>query len=196
MPGGSRFGAICVYCASSPGTDPRWGRLADDLGGLLGSNGIRLVYGGGRAGLMGRVADACLATGGEVTGVIPVGLFDREVAHRGLTELVEVRTMHERKTVMFERSDAFVALPGGFGTLEELAEVITWAQIGVHRKPIACVDADGYWQPLFAFVERAVGEGLMRPSNASLVARAGSVSEVLDVLAAYDAPYEPKWVDP
>lgn len=196
MSGGNRFGAVCVYCASSPGTDPRWGRLADEFGGLLGSHGIRLVYGGGRAGLMGRVADACLAAGGEVTGVIPVGLFDREVVHRGLTELVEVRTMHERKTVMFERSDAFVALPGGFGTLEELAEVITWAQIGVHRKPIACVDVDGYWQPLFAFVDRAVGEGLMRPSNASLVARASSVAEVLDVLAAYDAPYEPKWVDP
>jgi hypothetical protein len=191
-----RLAAICVYCASSTGFDPVWARAADEMGALLADHAIRLVYGGGRAGLMGRVADACLAAGGEVTGVIPTGLFDREVAHRGVTELVEVHTMHERKTVMFERADAFVALPGGFGTLEEVAEVITWAQIGVHAKPIACVDIEGYWQPLFTFIERAVASGLMRGSNARLVARAASVADVLGVLSAYDAPYEPKWVDP
>ncbi len=169
--------------------------MADELGTLLAAEGIRLVYGGGRAGLMGRVADACLANGGAVTGVIPIGLFDREVAHHGVTELIEVRTMHERKTIMFERSDAFVALPGGFGTLEEIAEVITWAQIGVHRKPIACVDARGYWQPLFDFIDRAVGEGLMKPSNARLVARAASVHDVLDALSSYDAPTSPSgWI--
>lgn len=191
-----RFSSICVYCASSSGTDPIWGQVADELGALLASERIRLVFGGGQAGLMGRVADACLAGGGEVTGVIPIGLFDREIAHRGVTELVEVRTMHERKTIMFDRADAFVALPGGFGTLEEVAEVITWAQIGVHTKPIACLDIRGYWQPLFDFIDGAVANGLMKERNARLVSRAESVGEVLDVLAAYDAPYEPKWVDP
>jgi uncharacterized protein (TIGR00730 family) len=189
------FDAICVYCASSMGSDPSWGAAADEVGELLAGSGIRLVYGGGKAGLMGRVADACLAAGGQVTGVIPVGLFDREVAHRGLSELIEVQTMHERKTIMFERADAFIALPGGFGTLEEVAEVITWGQIGVHTKPIACVDLKGYWTPLFDFIERAVSEGLMKESNARLVSRAESVATVLDVLRAYDAPYEPKWLD-
>jgi uncharacterized protein (TIGR00730 family) len=191
-----RFESICVYCASSTGTGLVWGRVADEMGALLANEQIRLVYGGGKAGLMGRIADSVLANGGQVTGVIPTGLFDREVAHRDVTELIEVHTMHERKMAMFERADAFVALPGGFGTLEEVAEVITWAQIGVHAKPIACLDVDGYWQPLFEFIERAVSSGLMKPSNARLVARATRVDEILDVLGSYDAPYEPKWVDP
>jgi uncharacterized protein (TIGR00730 family) len=190
------FSAICVYCASSPGFDPKWAASADELGRLLASENITMVYGGGRAGLMGRAADACLEAGGSVTGVIPTGLFDREIAHRGLSELIEVGSMHERKTLMFERSDAFIALPGGFGTLEELAEVITWAQIGMHNKPIVCVDLNRYWAPLFTFIDRAVEEGLMKASNAKLVSRVDSVAGALDALRAYDSRYEPKWLDP
>jgi uncharacterized protein (TIGR00730 family) len=149
---------ICVFCGSSTGRAERYAESARDLGGLLAKRGIGLVYGGASVGTMGVLADAALQAGGEVIGVIPDALTTRELAHRGLSELHEVPGMHERKAKMAELSDGFLALPGGAGTLEELFEVWTWAQLGIHRKPIGLVDVDGYYQPLIRFVEHMVRE--------------------------------------
>ncbi len=187
--------AVCVYCASSTGSDPALGAAAADLGRTLAESRIRLVYGGGAVGLMGIVADATLAAGGEVVGVIPKGLFSREVAHTGLTELHEVTSMHQRKQLMFELADAFVALPGGFGTLEELAEVVTWAQLGLHAKPIVLVDLDGFWQPLIDQFDRMVERGVLKPGNRALVVAVPSVDGVLGAFANDTPPHEPKWID-
>src|SRR5690606_8051923 len=137
----------------------------------------------------------CLAAGGEVTGVIPRGLFRREVEHRGVTELIEVESMHERKQLMFDLSEGFVALPGGFGTLEEVAEVTTWAQPGIHAKPVAVLDVLGFWQPLLDWIEAAYGEGLIREKHRGLIARVGSVPELLPALAAYRVEPTEKWLD-
>lgn len=145
------------------------------------------MYGGGQVGLMGELADACLDEGGRVVGVIPVGLFSREVGHTGLTELLEVASMHERKQLMYDRSDAFIALPGGLGTLEELAEVATWSQLGLHRKPIALLDVDSFWDPLVAQLDRMVSAGLLKPKNRGLIQRARTAGEALDILAAAPA---------
>lgn len=185
---------MCVYCASSTGSDPLLPAAAETLGRTLAERGIRLVYGGGAVGLMGIVADAALAAGGEVEGVIPVGLFSREVGHTGLTRLHEVGSMHERKQLMFELADAFVALPGGFGTLEELAEVTTWAQLGLHTKPIVLVDLDGFWQPLLDQLDRMVERGVLKPRNRALVRAVGDVDAVLDAIAAYSVEPEAKWI--
>lgn len=145
---------------------------------------------------MGIVADAVMAAGGAVTGVIPTGLFSREVAHRGITELVEVSTMHERKTAMFDAADAFVALPGGLGTLEELAEILTWSQIGVHDKPIGVLDVNGYWDPLFAWLDGAVDSGFMKAKNVDLLLRSNEIDDLLDRLGSYDPPRVEKWLGP
>lgn len=190
-----RFRSLCVYCGSSPGFDPVHGDAARELGALLAANGIRLVYGAGAVGLMGIVADAVLAAGGEVVGVIPTGLFSREVGHRGLTELVEVGSMHERKQLMFELSDAFVALPGGYGTLEELAEMTTWAQLGIHSKPIAVLDVGGFWTPLLQFVDRAIAEGFVKEKQRGLIVAVDRVADLLGALAAYHVEPTEKWLD-
>lgn len=178
------LGSLCVYCGSKVGRDPRHEAVAAELGTALGRAGVRLVYGGGSVGLMGVVADAALAAGGEVLGVIPVGLFTTEVGHGGLTELVEVGSMHERKARMAAEADAFLALPGGLGTLEELAEIATWAQLGIHSKPVAVLDVDGFWAPLLTFLDSAVAAGFLRPEHRALVTRLDSVDEVLPALAA------------
>ena len=149
----SKINAICVYCGSSPGTEPAFLEAAQKLGKTLAENGVRLVYGGGSVGLMGALAEAVLKHGGEVTGVIPEFLTRRERPRRLAQELVVTRDMHERKRTMFERADAFVALPGGLGTLEELVEQLTWAQLGRHKKPILIANIGGYWDPLLALVE-------------------------------------------
>jgi uncharacterized protein (TIGR00730 family) len=146
--------AVCVFCGSSAPADPCYRDAARALGALVARRGIGLVYGGGSVGLMGELADAALSHGGRVTGVIPAGLFAREVGHTGLTELREVASMHERKQLMYDLSDAFVALPGGLGTLEELAEVATWSQLGLHSKPVVLLDVDGFWEPLATQLER------------------------------------------
>lgn len=161
----------------------------------MAARGIRLVYGGGAVGLMGLLADTVLANGGLVTGVIPLALFPKEVAHPGCTELVTVDSMHERKREMFDRSDAFVALPGGFGTLEEIAEVTTWAQIGMHQKPVGVLNVDGYWDGLLGFFDRAVDDGLLREQNRDLLLRASSPDDLLTVLSRYEGSAEPKWLD-
>lgn len=160
---------ICVFCGSSPGHDPRYAALADDVGALLARRGLGLVYGGGKVGLMGRLADAALAAGGEVIGVIPERLVEREVAHQGLSTLHVVGSMHERKAQMARLSAAFLALPGGLGTLEELFEVWSWAQLGYHGKPCGLLDVNGYFAPLAAFLDRAVEEGFLQPRHRAVL---------------------------
>jgi uncharacterized protein (TIGR00730 family) len=186
---------VCVYCASSPGSDPAIHAATRALGRLLVAEGLELVYGGGKAGLMGVVADAVMEAGGKVTGVIPRRLFPREIAHRGITELIEVESMHARKTRMFELADAFIALPGGFGTLEELFEVTTWAQLGIHQKPIGVLNLGGYYDALLRFLDRAVQEGLLRPDNRAIVVDRDEPAALLEALRAYVPKPTPKWIE-
>jgi uncharacterized protein (TIGR00730 family) len=188
--------SLCVFCGSSTPSDARYRDTARALGALVASTGIELVYGGGRVGLMGAIADAALAAGGRVVGVIPTGLFSREVAHTELTELHEVGSMHERKQLMYDLADGFVALPGGLGTLEELAEVTTWSQLGLHAKPVVLLDVDGFWDPLVAQLDRMVAVGLLKPSNRMLIQRAGSPEDAMAALASARPPREEKWITP
>jgi len=180
----TELAAVGVFCGSSPGHDPSHLELARSVGAALAARGVTLVYGGGQVGLMGATADACLAGGGRVVGVIPGALFAREVVHPHLGELHEVATMHERKALMYDRSDGFLALPGGLGTLDELCEVATWAQLGLHAKALVLVDVDGFWDPFVAMLDRMVAAGFLLPRNRALILRAGGADEALDVLAA------------
>lgn len=160
---------VCVYCGSSPGARPAYLEAATSLGSHLARDGKRLVYGGACVGVMGRVADAVLEAGGEVVGVIPQGLMERDLAHQGLTQLHVVATMHERKAMMAELSDAFMALPGGIGTFEELFEILTWAQLGIHQKPCGLLNVAGYYDQLLAFLDHSVREGFLAPKHRSLL---------------------------
>lgn len=187
--------AICVYCASSPGDDPALSEAAVTLGTHLAAENIELVYGGGAVGLMGRIADTVMDAGGTVTGIIPTSLMPKEVAHRGLTELVEVTSMHARKAAMIERSDGFVALPGGFGTLEELAEVLTWSQLGLHAKPIGLVNVGGFYDGLLSFFDRAVADGVLKQSNRDLLLTSPDPVELVGLLQHHRPIREPKWSD-
>ena len=182
------IGSLCVYCGSRVGTDPRNVAVATELGGLMAAAGVRLVYGGGSVGLMAAVADSVMANGGVVTGVIPKGLFRTEIGHPGITELIEVGSMHERKARMAAEADAFVALPGGLGTLEELAEIATWAQLGIHAKPVGVLDVDGFWAPLLEFLDGAVEAGFLSAENRDLVVRIDDVADVLPVLSTRCVP--------
>lgn len=187
---------LCVFCGSSSPADPRYRDAARALGELLASVGIDLVYGGGRVGLMGEIADAALATGGRVFGVIPIGLFQVEVAHVQLTELREVGSMHERKQLMYDMSDGFIALPGGLGTLEELAEVTTWSQLGLHAKPVVLLDVDGFWDPLVAQLDRMVSVGLLKPAGRALIQRADTPGGALAALQSARPTAEHEWITP
>jgi uncharacterized protein (TIGR00730 family) len=187
--------AVCVYCGSSTGFDPAYAAMARRLGAGLVDRDLRLVYGGGSVGLMGIVADEVLARGGEVTGVIPRGLFTREIAHAGLTELHEVASMHDRKHLMFDLSDAFVALPGGLGTLEELAEITTWAQLGLHDKPIVLLDVNEFWSPLLDLLDRAVRDGFLRDENRALLTHVDGIDALFAELQRPRAPMVDKWID-
>ena len=180
----TRTFSLCVYCGSRAGADPAHLQAAEQLGQAIGRRGWRLVYGGGRVGLMGAVADATLAAGGTVVGVIPESLMRLEVGHRGLSELLVVRTMHERKQAMAERADAFVALPGGIGTFEELFEVWTWRHLGYHQHPIGLLDVKGYYEPLMAFLDRSLVEGFVNEAQMAMVERQSNVEELLDRLHA------------
>jgi uncharacterized protein (TIGR00730 family) len=181
---------LCVYCGSSRGNDERHREAATRLGTLLAEAGIELVYGGGRVGLMGLIADAALARNGRVTGIIPGHLHDREVPHPN-ARLELVGSMHERKQRMFELADAFVTLPGGLGTLDETIEIITWKQLDLHDKPVLVVDIAGYWAPLLALVEHAIAEGFAPERARNFFRRVGSVEEVLPLLAALPEPQRP-----
>ncbi|HET6949722.1 MAG TPA: TIGR00730 family Rossman fold protein [Acidimicrobiales bacterium] len=188
---------LCVFCGSSDGARPDYAAAADELGVALAARGIGLVYGGAHVGLMGRVADACRAAGGRVTGVIPERLVEAEVAHTGLDDLRVVGSMHERKALMADLSDGFLALPGGFGTLEEFCEVLTWSQLDLHPVPKPCglLDVAGYYTPLVALFDRGVDEGFIRPVHRGLVLSASGVDDLLDALAAWTPPPPVrKWV--
>jgi len=187
--------SVCVYCASSPGNNPKVTTAARALAEHIADAGLELVYGGGTVGLMGLIADTVMARNGTVRGVIPTQLFPREIAHRGLTQLIEVSSMHERKTKMFDLADAFIALPGGFGTLEELAEVTTWAQLGIHSKPIGLLNVDGYYDGLVQWLGRAVGDGLLRADNRSLLLEATDPVTMLERLRAYEPSAAKQWLD-
>ncbi len=190
-----RYRSICVFSGSSPGHRKSYAQMAERLGRELASRGVRLVYGGGNIGLMGIVADAVLTAGGHVTGVIPHALAAREVAHLGVTDLRLVSSMHERKSIMSELSDAFIALPGGLGTLEEFCEVLTWAQLGLHQKPCGLLDVDDYYRPLREFFAQGVREGFLTEMHASLVIAASDPVELLAKFAAFEPAPVPQWID-
>jgi len=175
--------SLCVFCGSSSGNDARHREHAIALGQRLAARGIGLVYGGARVGLMGTLADAVLAGGGQVIGVIPEGLVEREIAHAGLSELIVTANMHARKAAMAARSDAFLALPGGLGTLEELFEVWTWAELGLHTKPCALLDQTGYYAPLLAFLNQVVDQGFMKPAQLAHLMVDSDPDRLLDRLA-------------
>ena len=175
--------ALCVFCGSNPGTDPAYVAAAQAVGAGLAQRGIGVVFGGGRVGMMGALADAAQAAGGRVTGVIPRDLMAREIGHTGIDDLRVVGSMHERKALMAELSDAFLALPGGIGTLEELFEVYTWAQLGLHAKPIGLLDVAGFYAPLAAFLDHVVEQGFLRSATRSALTVSGDLDELLAALA-------------
>jgi uncharacterized protein (TIGR00730 family) len=185
---------VCVFCGSSPGVRPEYRRAAEELGALLAGRGIGLVYGGAKVGIMGAVADAVLAGGGEAIGVIPTALVSKEVAHQGLTQLHVVHTMHERKALMADLSDGFVALPGGFGTFEEFCEVLTWSQLGFHPKPCGLLNVASYYAPLLALFDHGVSEGFIRPQHRALVLTETDPATLLERMDAFVPPSGDKWI--
>ena len=185
---------VCVFCGSSVGVRPVYAKAARDMGTLLARKGIAVVYGGGNVGLMGVLADAALAAGGEVIGVIPAVLAEREIAHTGLSDLRIVDSMHTRKALMAELADAFVALPGGVGTFEEFFEAVTWTQLGLHRKACGLLDVDGFYTPLVDFIDHAVAEGFIKPIHRTAVVIDPDAEALLSKLATTIVPDVPKWI--
>ena len=185
---------VCVFCGSSHGVRPAYAESARALGQALVARGLGLVYGGGNVGLMGVVADAVLAAGGEVIGVIPHALMAREIGHAGVTTMHVVDSMHERKALMAETADAFIALPGGVGTFEELFEAITWTQLGVHAKPCGLLNVDGFYDDLLRFLDHAWTEGFIKPETRAIVKASAEPAELLDLLAGAEMPDVPRWI--
>ncbi|UCV08042.1 TIGR00730 family Rossman fold protein [Dechloromonas denitrificans] len=190
---------ICVFCGSNPGHNPLYRSEAEKLGRLLAARGIELVYGGGNVGLMGAVADACLAAGGAAIGVIPEALMGKEVAgrhveHRALTRLEVVDSMHTRKARMAELADGFIALPGGFGTFEEFCEILTWGQLGFHVKPMGLLNVNGFYDPLLALFDHAVGEGFLREQNRAMALADTDIERLLDQMTTYRPEPVSKWL--
>jgi len=185
---------ICVFCGSSPGSRPEYRTAAEEMAAELVRRNIGLVYGGGNVGLMGVIADAVLRAGGEAVGVIPEHLMAREVGHKGLTKLHVVRSMHERKALMADLSDAFVALPGGFGTLEEFCEVVTWTQLGLHAKPCGILNVLGYYSPLLRMFDHAVEERFLKPENRALVLARNQPADLLRALEDWRPTHIEKWL--
>lgn len=193
MSSASRY--LCVFTGSSPGADPAFGRAATQFGAEMVARGYDLVYGGGRVGLMGAVADSVLAAGGRAVGVIPRSLMGKEVAHDGLDELEVVTSMHERKRRMADLAAAFVALPGGMGTLEELSEVLTWAQLGIHSKACGLLNVGGYYDALLAHLDHAVEQRFLRPEHREILQEADSIAALLDRIERYTPVHVGKWMD-
>ena len=187
--------SLCVYCGSSAGRQTEYRQAARELADALVDRRIRLVYGGASVGLMGELADQVLARGGKAIGVMPQGLVDREVAHQGLSELKVVGSMHERKAMMAELSDGFIAMPGGLGTLEELFEILTWSQLGIHQKPCGLLNVRGYYDGLLGFLNLAVSEQFIRAPHRQLLITDPTVNPLLDAMAAYQSPVEHRWLD-
>ncbi|HIA55316.1 MAG TPA: TIGR00730 family Rossman fold protein [Candidatus Melainabacteria bacterium] len=184
---------VCVFCGSSPGIKQEYAVGARELGLVLAKQNIDLVYGGGHVGLMGIVADAAMSAGAKAIGIIPRCLADKEVAHKGLTELKIVQTMHERKAQMSELSDGFIAMPGGFGTLEELFEVITWAQLGIHKKPFGLFNIDGFFDKLIEFIDYQVEQGFVPERHREMVIVADEAEELVELLANFQPVAQEKW---
>ncbi len=188
---------VCVFCGSSAGRRATYADSARAMGALLAGQGVGIVYGGSALGMMGALADAALAAGGRVTGILPRGLMEREIGHPGLTELRVVESMHERKALMAELARAFIALPGGIGTLEELFEIWTWAQLGLHSRPLGVLNAGGYFDGLLQFLDTAVVEGFVRPAHRALVLVDSSAERLVQRMTAWKPPArEPKWISP
>lgn len=185
---------ICVFCGSSHGDHSRYADAARNLGQQLATRGIGLVYGGGNVGLMGVLADAALAGGGEVIGVIPHALFAKELGHTGISDLRIVHTMHERKSLMATLADGFIALPGGFGTLDELCEIVTWAQLGIHHKPCAVLNVDGYFDGFLQFLDTAVAQGFLRSEHRALLIVSPQLNDLLEQMADYRSPIHEQWL--
>jgi uncharacterized protein (TIGR00730 family) len=186
---------ICVFCGANSGNRPAFRAAARGFGRMLAERGIELVYGGGNVGLMGEIADAALEAGGYAIGVIPRALLEKELGHRDVQELIVVTTMHERKAKMAELADAFVALPGGFGTLDELCEVLTWTQLGFHQKPCGVLDVEGYFRPLSELFDRAVECGFLRAENRAIVLEESDPERLLARLASWRPEPAPKWIE-
>ncbi|WP_309645723.1 TIGR00730 family Rossman fold protein [Phenylobacterium sp.] len=189
-----KLASVCVFCGSSPGGDPAYRAAAETLGRAVANRGQRLVYGGAKVGLMGALADAALDAGGEVVGVIPAALADKEIAHDGLSRLEIVASMHERKARMAELSDGFIALPGGVGTLEEIFEIWTWGQLGFHAKPAGFLNALGYYNALRNFVDHAVGEAFLQAPHRDMIIFREDTAQMLDAMDAYAPPVVEKWI--
>jgi uncharacterized protein (TIGR00730 family) len=190
-----RLQSLCVYCGSSPGARPEFTQAAQELGEELAIRGIRLIYGGGNVGLMGRIADAALARGGAVIGVIPHHLADLELAHTGATEMHRVNSMHERKAMMAELSDGFIAMPGGIGTLEELFEVMTWLQLGLHPKPVGLLNVAGFYDGLLWFLDHLVDERFLRPEHRAMLISDDDVNSLLHRMETFEGAGIGKWLD-
>jgi uncharacterized protein (TIGR00730 family) len=186
---------VCVFCGSSTGGGRTYADAARELGAALARHGLGLVYGGGNIGLMGILADAALAHGSEVIGVIPQALVDKELAHRGVTELRIVKSMHERKALMADLSDAFIALPGGYGTLDEFCEILTWAQLGLHRKPCGLINVERFFDPFLAHIDTATQARFIRPQHRALILVEQQPESLLQRLLAYHPPVAHKWID-
>jgi uncharacterized protein (TIGR00730 family) len=187
---------VCVFCGSSPGARPAYAHATAEVARLLADEGIGVVYGGGHVGLMGVLADTTMAAGGEAIGVMPQALVDREIGHTGITELRVVGSMHERKALMADLADAFIALPGGAGTLEELFEVYTWAQLGLHRKPCGLLDVEGYFSGLVGFLDHAVSERFLREEHRAMLIVEGDPRSLIDRLREFEPEaVTPKWID-
>ncbi|EKT4522471.1 TIGR00730 family Rossman fold protein [Pseudomonas putida] len=187
--------SVCVFCGASTGANPAYREAAVALGQAIAKRGLTLVYGGSAVGLMGAVADAAMAAGGDVIGVMPQSLINAEIGHKGLPRLEVVDGMHARKARMAELSDAFIALPGGLGTLEELFEVWTWGQLGYHAKPLGLLDVNGFYEKLGGFLDHIVEEGFVRPQHRAMLLLGRQPNELLDAMGEFVAPVLPKWVD-
>jgi uncharacterized protein (TIGR00730 family) len=190
----SSFSRVCVFCGSQPGARPAYAAAARAMAEAIVAGGAELVYGGGHVGLMGMVADAAMAAGGRVIGVIPEDMAGREVAHHGIDDLRVVASMHERKAMMYDLSDAFVALPGGIGTMEELFEVTTWCALGLQAKPVGLLDVDGFYEHLVAFLDHATTEGLIKGVHRQVLVVRDDPAELLAALAAFEPPPLPRWL--
>ena len=189
--------SVCVFCGSASGANPAYPAAARELGAELVRRDLHLVYGGGRVGLMGEVATAVTAAGGTVVGVIPHALSAKEIAYADATELIVTETMHTRKALMADRADAFLALPGGFGTADELFEILTWAQLGIHRKPVGLLNVHGFFTPLLAWLDHIVIEGLLKPKHRAVLLVSDSIPDLLDRMTAYQPPdVSMKWLLP
>ena len=186
---------ICVFCGSSPGSDTLYKDEAEKFGGLLVEKGYELIYGGGSTGMMGFIANACLKKGGKVTGVIPGFLVAKEVGHKKLTEMIEVESMHERKQKMADISDAFVALPGGMGTMDELCEIVTWSQLGLHKKPIGILNINHYFDPFITFMDHMVGQRYLSKENRKIIISDKNPEVLIEKMKNYNPPDTEKWLD-